>query len=598
VIEPRVYRAAFVPALLAVVLAMFSFESRPPALQQGLAADVLFDGVQAAGLAARIATDAPDRRPGTRGDLATANLVADAFAARGFTSGRGGRPKLQRFTHAGHDLVNVIGRRAGRSRRQIVIVAARDAATMPEAPGSAADTAALMQLARVYQGRPSQKTLVLASVDGSNLGEVGARELVAELLEPEFVDAVLVISDLGARTSRGSLVQAWSNDSSRAGIGLQRTAARSIGEEVGSSAGGSGAFGQFARLSFPIGIGAQGVLLEEGYDAIRISGSGELPPDGDGPVEAIDEDKLGMLGRATLRTITAVDQGPRPRHGPESYVQAVSQVLPGWVISLLAGTLLLPVLVASVDAFARARRRQVDVLRWLRWVAAWVAPFLAALALAQFLALVGATPAPPPSPVPPDVLPLDGAALGVLAGVAAGMVLALFLARWLAARPDPELREPLEPGAGVALALAIATGSLLLWFVNPYAGLLAVPAAHLWTLTVLTRPRPRRRLRAALIGAGVAPAALVAIYYLFALSLDPLHGAWYLLMLTTGHSVGIVLSLIACLMLAAACGTSEIAWRSPDEEEVDQGPKGPAVYGPGSYAGPGSLGGTKSALRR
>jgi hypothetical protein len=273
-------------------------------------------------------------------------------------------------------------------------------------------------------------------------------------------------------------------------------------------------------------------------------------------------------------------------------------VLPGWVISLLAGALLLPVLVASVDAFARARRRQVDVLRWLRWVAAWVAPFLAALALAQFLALVGATPTPPPAPVPPTVLPLDAAALGVLAGVAACMVLALVLARWLAVRPDAGLREPVEPGAGVALALAIATGSLLLWLVNPFAALLAVPAAHLWMLTVVTRPAPPRRLRAVLIGVGVAPAVLVAVYYMFALNLDPLHGAWYLLMLVTGHSVGIVLAVIGCLMLAAACGTAEIAWRLPDEDGDEQGPQGPTVYGPGSYAGPGSLGGTQSALRR
>jgi hypothetical protein len=598
VIEPRVYRAAFVPALLAVVLAMFSFESRPRPLPQGLAADVLFDGAQAAGLAVRIASESPDRRVGARGNLATAELVAGAFAARGFTGGRGSAPELQRFTHAGHELVNVIGRRAGRSRQQIVIVAARDAATVPEAPGSAADTAALMQLARVYQGRPSQKTLVLASVDGSNLGEVGAKQLVGALPSPELVDAVLVVSDLGSRTSRGPLLQAWSNEARRAGIGLQRTVANSIRQELGSSAGGSGPFGQFARLSFPIGIGAQGVLLEAGYDAVRISGSGELPPDGNGPVEAIDEDRLGMLGRATLRTVTAVDQGGRPQHGPESYVLAVSQVLPGWVISLLAGSLLLPVLVASVDAFARARRRQLDVLRWLRWVAAWVAPFLAALALAEFLALVGATPAPPPDPVPPDVLPLDAAALGVLGGLAAAMALALVLARWLATRPDPDLDEPLEPGAGVALALAISTGSLLLWFVNPFAGLLAVPAAHLWTLTVLTRPRPPRRLRGALIAIGVAPAALVAVYYLFALSIDPLHGAWYLLMLVTGHSVGIVTSLIACLMLAAACATAEIAWRAPGPEDEEPGPQGPAVYGPGSYAGPGSLGGTESALRR
>jgi hypothetical protein len=569
VIEPRIYRAAFVPALLVVVLTMFSFESRPRPVPQGLAADVLFDGNQAANLATRIAAEAPDRRAGSAGDRAMAMLVADTFAARGFGGGGGTRPVVQRFTHAGRRLVNVIGRRAGSSRRQIVIVAARDAAAIPEVPGSAADTAALMQLARVYQGRPSQRTLVLASIDGSNLGEVGARELVSELPEPGLVDAILVMSDLGSRTSDGPLLQAWSNDSTRAGIGLQRTVAESIRQELGSSAGGSGTLGQLARLSFPIGIGSQGVLLDRGYDAVRISGSGELPPEGDGPPEAIDPDRLGSLGRATLRTVTAIDEGSRPEHGPKSYITAVSQVLPGWVLSLLAGSLLLPVLVASVDAFARARRRHVDVLRWMRWLAAWVAPFLAALALAQFLALVGATPSPPPAPVPPDVLPLDGAALGVLAGVLVAMVLAFFLARWLAARPDPELQREPDLGAGVALGLTIAAGSLLLWLVNPYAGLLVVPAAHLWMLLALTRPLPNRRVRLTLIAVGLTPALLVAVYYMFALSVDPLSGIWYVLMLVTGQSVGLLTSLIACVMLAAACATVETALRWPDVRVSD-----------------------------
>jgi hypothetical protein len=564
VIEPRIYRAAFVPALLAIVLTMFSFQSRPGPLPQGLAADVLFDGAQAAELARRIAAEQPDRRAGSPGDRATAMLVADTFTARGFGGGGGSRPVVQRFTHADRELVNVIGRRAGSSRRQIVIVAARDAATVPDAPGTAADTAALMQLARVYQGRPSEKTLVLASIDGSNLGEVGARRLIDVLPAPDLVDAVLVVSDLAARESRGSLLQAWSNDSTRAGVGLQRTVADSIREELGGSGEGSGTLGQLARLSFPLGLGAQGVLLERGYDAVRISGSGELPPDGDGPPEAIDPDRLGSLGRATLRTVTAIDEGGRPEHGPESYIQAVSQVLPGWVLSLLAGSLLLPVLVASVDAFARARRRHVDVLRWMRWLGAWVAPFLAALALAQFLALVGATPSPPAAPVPPEVLPLDGPALGVLGGVAVAMALAFALARWLASRPDPELGQPLDLGAGVALGLVISAGSLLLWLVNPYAGLLVVPAAHLWMLLALTRPLPPRRARAALIAVGVAPALLVAIYYLFALSVDPLAGVWYLLMLVTGQSIGIVTSLIACVMLAALCATVETALRWPD----------------------------------
>ena len=551
------------PALLAVVLTMFSFESRPRGLPQGLAADVLFDGNQAAQLATRIAAEEPDRRAGSPGDRATAQLVAGTFATRGFAGGRGSGPVVQRFTQDGRSLVNVVGRRAGSSRRQIVIVAARDAGAVPDAPGSASDTAALMQLARVYQGRPSKKTLVLASIDGSSLGQAGARMLVEVLPAPELVDAVLVVSDLGSRAG-GPILQAWSNDSTRAGIGLQRTVTDSIRQEIGGAPGASGVFGQLARLSFPIGIGPQGVLLDSGYDAVRISGSGELPPKGNGPPEAIDPDRLGGLGRATLRTLTALDEGPRPQHGPKSYIQAVSQVLPGWVLSLLAGSLLLPVLVASVDAFARARRRHVDVLRWLRWLGAWVAPFLAALAVAQLLALFDATPSPPAAPVPPDELPLDGPALGVLAGVLVAMVLAFLLARWLAARPDPELEQTPDLGAGVALGLAIAAGSILLWLVNPYAGLLVVPAAHLWMLLALTRPLPGRRVRLALIALGLAPAVLVAVYYMFALNVDPLSGLWYLLMLVTGQSVSLVTSLIGCLMLAAACATVETALRWPD----------------------------------
>src|SRR5215212_8133913 len=560
---------------------MFSFQSRPRPVRQGLAADVLFDGAQAAELATRIAAQAPDRRAGSDGDRATAQLVADTFATRGFGGGPGDRPVVQRFTEADHELVNVIGRRAGSSRRQIVIVAARDAATVPEVPGSAADTAALMQLARVYQGRPSRKTLVLASVDGSNLGESGARQLVEVLPEPDLVDAVLVMSDLGSDTNDGPILQAWSNDSKRAGIGLQRTVAGSISQELGAPAGGSSTLGQLARLSFPLGIGSQGPLLEQGYDAVRVAGSGELPPGGNGPASEIDEDRLGALGRATLRTITALDRGSRPEHGPSSYVTAVSQVMPGWVLSLLAVTLLLPAVVAAVDAFARARRQHAEVVVWLRWVAAWVAPFLAGLAIAELLALVGATPPPPPAPVPPDLLALDGPALGVLAGVGAAMLLALLLARYLAARPNPELRRPEGPGAAVALALVAAAAALVLWLANPYAGLLAVPAAHLWLLVLLAGGRPKRRVRAALLALGALPALLVTVYYMAALAMDPLSAAWYLLLLVTGHTVGLLTALVGCVMLGALCGSIELVYRTPAEPAEPPEAAGPPVLGPG-----------------
>jgi hypothetical protein len=591
VLEPRLYRAAFVPALLALVLAMFSLGSRPAPLRQGLAADVLFDGDLAANEARAIVEANPDRRPGTVGDRATARRVRDTLRRRGF------RTQVDRFQGVDKDLVNVIGRRAGRLRRQIVVVAERDAGTVPDVPGSAADTAALLEFARVFQGRPTQKTLVLASVDGSTLGQLGARRLAGSLGDPSLVDAVLVISDLGARPREGSFIQAWSNDSGRAGIGLQRTVADSIRLELDEPVRSTGAFGQLARLAFPVGIGAQGVLLEDGYEAVRISASGELPPDGDGPAEALDEDHLGGLGRATLRTVTALDQGPRPGHGPGTYVIAVSQLMPGWVLSLLALTLLLPVVVGSVDAFARARRRGHPVAGWLRWVAVAAAPFVAGLALAELLALAGATPEPPPAPAAPADYPLDGGAAVVLALVAAVIALLWFALRVLLVRGDDALADASDPGAGCAVALVLSGAALVLWAVNPYAALLLVPAAHLWILVVLTDPAPPRRARFLLVGLGLLPAALVALYYLVSLSLDPLSGAWYLFLLVTGHSVGLITALLGCALLGVFLSTVAVAraWR---EEPPTPTAGRPPVYGPGAYAGPGSLGGTESALRR
>src|SRR4051812_41760753 len=79
-IEPRVYRAAFVPALFAVVLAMFSLEGRPRPLPQGLAADVLFDGRLAKQGASHIVARHPDRRAGSAGDRAAAADVGRTLA--------------------------------------------------------------------------------------------------------------------------------------------------------------------------------------------------------------------------------------------------------------------------------------------------------------------------------------------------------------------------------------------------------------------------------------------------------------------------------------------------------------------------------------
>jgi hypothetical protein len=590
-IEPRIYRAAFVPALLAVVLVMFSLESRPRPLPQGLAADVLFEGEQAATEARRIAAEHPDRAAGTAGNRAVADEVRAAFAGSGFAVER------QRFEEDGDELVNVIGRRAGRSLEQVVVIAARDATGIPDAAGSAADTAALIEIARVFEGRPSRKTLILASVDGSTLGDAGILRLLEEIDGPDLVDGVLVISGLGADPGEPPAIVPWSNDTTRAGIGLQRTVAESLRQELEPPGAAASPAGQLARMAFPLGIGGQGVLLAEGYDAVRISGDGELSDSGGG--EPVSEDRLGGLGRATLRTITALDQGPPPQRGPRTYVTIASQVMPGWVLAVLAGTLILPALAAGIDAFARARRRRAPVGPWLLWIVLGLVPFAIAYGLANSLELFGATPEPPQAPVAPSLYALDGPAIAVLAVVVAVAVLTWIGLRRFAGPTARGLDEAPGSGAGVAVALALSGAALALWLIDPFAALVAVPAVHCWMLATLIDPPPARRVRFGLIAAGLVLPLLLALYQLFVLGLDPLSGAWYLLLLVLGGQVGLVTVLVAALFTAVLGSVVAIARRPGDAAGTAPGaPLSPTTRGPLTYAGPGSLGGTDSALRR
>ena len=374
--------------------------------------------------------------------------------------------------------------------------------------------------------------------------------------------------------------------------------AESLREEQGAAPEGSGPAGQLARLAFPVGVGPQGVLLEEGFDAVRIAGDGELPDDGESDVGSVDPERLERLGRATLRSLTALDSGPRPEHGPGTYVSAVSQVIPGWVLGVLSLTLILPALVASVDAFARARRRREPVLAWLTWLLAGVLPFVIGLGLAYALTLAGATEEPPDAPVAPDLYPLDGAAAAALGGVVVVIVLAWLALRYLVARADARLEDPAAPGAAVVTALALSFSVLALWAVNPFSALILVPALHLWLLGTLFDPPPPRRGRIAMVLGGlVVPAALV-VYQLLSLSMDPVSGAWYLFLLVTGGHVSVPSALVGCVLAGVLSSVVAIA-RAP-REAPPQGPRPelPSVRGPASYAGPGSLGGTSSALPR
>jgi hypothetical protein len=595
VIEPRIYRAAFLPALLVVVVVMFSLGSRPSAVGENLAADVLFEGRQSVVTLREYVRRHPDRSPGSTGDAAAAVTVAQRFAEHGFETRR------VEFRAQDRRLTNVVGRRVGSSRDQIVVLADRDARGVPDAAGSAADTAALLELARALEGRVTRKTVVLASVDGSTLGNVGAERLSRTLAEGGRVDAVLAISNLAAPRSRGPLLVATSNDANRGSIGLQRTAASALRQEIGRLPGDEGALAQLARISFPLGIGDQATLLEDGVEALRFSGSGELPPpSSQRRLEDVDVERYGDFGRAVLRTMSALDGAEKaPGHGPETYVIAARQVMPGWPLSLLALSLILPALVASVDAFARARRRREPVGVWLWWVLGGALPFVAGLVVAQLLAWFGATPEVPAAPVAPELNPFDGAAALALAGVAAAVALSWLLLRPVVARRAGRMLDAASPGAGCAVALVLSGATLAAWILNPYAALLLVPALHLWLLAVLADVDVRRPTLVIMALGGLVPLAAVALFYMSRLSLGPLEGLWYLFMLVVGHDVSVPAALLACVYVSLLISVAAIIrTRSVVPAEPEEEPERPRVFGPGGYAGPGSLGGTESALRR
>jgi hypothetical protein len=595
VIEPRIYRAAFLPTLLAVVLVAFSLEAPPAPPPQGLAADALFAGTLAENTIGQIVSTSPNRSPGSPGDFAIADQVKREFVAAGFPT------TLDRFSQDGRGMLNVVGTRPGGSSKEIVVMAGRDSRTVPDAAGSAADTAALLEFARVFEGRASQHTLVLASVDGSALGNAGARRFLATMGDPSRVEDVIVLSDLGASRSRGPIVLDWANDSRRGSLGLERTVTSSLRQELGQVPHREGAFAQLARLAFPIAPGAEGELIDGGLDAVRLSGSGELPP-GRSTLKDVDPARYGSLGRSVLRAVFALDAaGAPPKHGPKSYIEVAGKLVPGWALQLLALALMIPAFVASVDALARARRRREPIVRYTLWLVTSAVPFALASLMAQFFVLVGLAKDAPPAPLDPSSIKVGVGAACALIATALTAVLAWVLGRSRVIRRAGSLPDPTSAGAGCLTALVFSVLGLTMALTNPFAALVLAPAVHLWMLATLTDIRLRTRMTLAAIG--LLPLVAVAVYYLWRLELGPVAGAYYLFLLVTGGQTGWLTALAGWVLLGIAGSVAAILftrWRRgetakpPDAKDEQRVP----VFGPGGHAGPGALGGPQSVLRR
>jgi hypothetical protein len=226
------------------------------------------------------------------------------------------------------------------------------------------------------------------------------------------------------------------------------------------------------------------------------------------------------------------------------------------------------------------------------------APFAAAALFARVLGATGSVVAPA-APVPPTALSIDGGAARAVLAVSLFFALGwlcwpLLLRRLgLAPLPDAQL-------AGLATALVLHVLCAVAWVANPYTALLLLVPAHVALLLASPQLRPRPKGALALVALGALPLALVGAFYAHELGLGPARVAWMAVLLLAGGHIGVPASIFWSLILGCGVAAVRVALSSgrPRQEHEQGGETVVTIRGPLTYAGPGSLGGTESALRR
>jgi hypothetical protein len=133
------------------------------------------------------------------------------------------------------------------------------------------------------------------------------------------------------------------------------------------------------------------------------------------------------------------------------------------------------------------------------------------------------------------------------------------------------------------------------WVFNPFAAALLLPALHGWILLAAPEVRMQRGAALAAVALTLLPIGLVVLYYGLALGAAPLELVWGTLLLVVGGHIGVLGAVSWCLL--SGCLASVLAIVRAKRFELPEPPQ-PTIRGPLTYAGPGSLGGTESALRR
>jgi peptidase M28-like protein len=555
-INARLVRGTWLLVALPLLLAAFTM-ARPQSLPPP-ALPPAFDAATAAHSARELARVYPDRSPGSPGSLAAAQWVVDQLKLYGFGA------QVDRFTarvpgRGRVQLQNLAAVVPGPSPQAIVFTAHRD--NTGEGRGTndnASGTAALIELARAFapvtgapgtQARPAH-TLVFLSTDGGAFGALGAARFAEH--SPYRDNAVAVISlDAIAGAGRPRLLIGGDRPLSPAGT-LVRTAAARILEESREEPVRSSAVEQLLDLGFPFALGEQGPFVARGIPAITLTTGGERPPDGFAD-PALDVARLGEVGRAAQNLLGSLDAGLELAQGTTTYIYFGRRIVRGWAIELVLLAALLPFLIATIDLFARCRRRRIELGPAVRALRRRLGFWAYAGALVLLAAKLGLFPDAEPRPLPTNLGGLETPSAPWL--VVFG---ALLLCGWLVARErllprDPAEFEEMLAGYTVAL-LSLAVVALLVIATNPFALIYLLPSLYAW----LWLPQVHATsswARGLLLVAGLGGPLLLVVTFArrYALGWD---APWYLLSLL---GVGYVPWIAAAVVLAWAAVAAQFA---------------------------------------
>jgi MFS family permease len=454
--------------------------ARPPALQAPNLPPA-FDGATAASLAADLATRYPDRQPGTPGARGAAAWFAEQLKPYGFDV------HPNRFTARIHGrsttLVNLVAEKAGLSGREIVVMAHRDDSGVGSGINdNASGTAALIELARSYAPTAAAQriklpySLIFLSTDGAAEGARGAAHFAAQ---PETRQNVLAVLNLDSIGGQGRPRLVFTGDTPRSPApGLVETVRAALAHEGGTDPSRPSGLQQLLSLAFPFSPYEQAPLVSAGVPAVSLTTGGARPPEaGPRQAEQLDTRHLGLIGRAAQDSVDAMEQGVSLAQGPASYVFLGQRLIRGWAIEIVLVAMLLPVLAAAVDMFARCRRRRIRIAPALRsyrsrlgfW--AWVGALFLVFGALGFWG--GGNDGRPPS--------LSGVTWPL--GALLAFVLLVGLG-WIVVRARLLPRRPLRPeerlaGHSAAL-LALGVVGLLVAATNPFALVFLLPSLHAW----------------------------------------------------------------------------------------------------------------------